>query len=407
MEARPLPTPRPTTRADRQRLLGRLRAIGYDEAACAARLGVTRMRDAARPLEIDRRIPERARVRPALGENADALDVLIALFLFRRPVPAATLARALTLEDQRTLMGMRLLDRDGAGLRSHVLLFPCQGLLVATDGLGLEPGINKVMPLFPESYDLADLTVRTPCERALDLCTGSGIHALLASRRCREVVGVDVSPRAIAFSRFNAWLNRIENVQFRLGDLYAPLEPGAGYDLVTANPPYNPEIDSPAGADYHSGGESGEEVLERVLRGLRGFLSPAGYAQIVALLIHREGDEPEARIERWLGSGFDVLTLAREMDYRPEILKAKRLSGRDRALQESWKRQRIVGFRFGIVNVRRTPPGRAAFLAGAPIRDGFVGPGHIDVAEAFTRLSGQQAQALQGRDGAGDLVSEA
>jgi methylase of polypeptide subunit release factors len=349
--------------------------VGYDERGCAARLGVTSMRDAARPLKVYRQLPDAARVRPVLHGQADPLDILVALFLFRQRVPVETLARALGPGELDAFLEMRVLEREEGSFSSHVLLFPADGLLVATDRLGLEPGFNKVMPLFPESFDLARLTIRRPSERALDLCAGSGIHALLASRHCREAVGVDLSPRAAAFSGFNAWLNDIGNVRFLAGDLYAPLEPGTRFDLVTANPPYNPEIDSAAGEDYHSGGESGEEVLEQILRGLPERLSPAGLGQIITLLIDREGERAEDRFRRWLGAGWDLLLLTRAVDYRPLVMKGEGLAGRDKALQESWRRQRIFGFRFGAVTVRRTPPGRTPLLAEAPFGDGGAGGG--------------------------------
>src|SRR5262245_21332337 len=222
------------------------------------------------------------------------------------------------------------------------------------------------MPLFPESYDLGRIAVRAPVERALDVCTGSGIHALLAARHAREAAGVDISPRALAFSRFNAWLNAIDNVAWMEGDVYAPLPAGQRYGLITANPPYNPEIDSSAGDDYHSGGESGEEILERIVAGIPQRLDGAGYAQIITLLIHREGDELAPRIQRWLGGGFDVLLLAKPVDYRPLVLKGGPLAPADQALHESWKRQRITRFEFGVINVRRAPEGRAGRFVRGP-----------------------------------------
>ena len=74
-------------------------------------------------------------------------------------------------------------------------------------------------------------------ERALDVGTGNGIQAVLASRHAGAVVATDVSERALAFAEFNCDLNDADNVELRLGSF---LEPAAGerFGLVVSNPPF-------------------------------------------------------------------------------------------------------------------------------------------------------------------------
>jgi release factor glutamine methyltransferase len=76
--------------------------------------------------------------------------------------------------------------------------------------------------------------------RALDLCTGSGCVAITLARErpTSRVVACDVSPDALAVARDNAHRLGAYNVAFRLGDLYSAIDPGARFDLVTANAPY-------------------------------------------------------------------------------------------------------------------------------------------------------------------------
>jgi ribosomal protein L11 methyltransferase len=69
----------------------------------------------------------------------------------------------------------------------------------------------------------------------VDLGTGSGILALAASCfGAKRVVAIDVDPTAIATAETNARLNRIENVDFQLGDVRR-WNPRRGIDIVTAN----------------------------------------------------------------------------------------------------------------------------------------------------------------------------
>jgi ribosomal protein L11 methyltransferase len=68
-----------------------------------------------------------------------------------------------------------------------------------------------------------------------DLGTGSGILALAAKRfGAGRVTGIDLDPRAISIAKANARLNKIDNVDFQLGDVRR-WKPGAGWDVIAAN----------------------------------------------------------------------------------------------------------------------------------------------------------------------------
>ena len=68
-----------------------------------------------------------------------------------------------------------------------------------------------------------------------DLGTGSGILALAAERfGAGRVVGIDIDPKAISVAKANARLNKIDNVDFKLGDL-RKWKSRAGRDVVAAN----------------------------------------------------------------------------------------------------------------------------------------------------------------------------
>ena len=89
----------------------------------------------------------------------------------------------------------------------------------------------------PTASWLAALTPRRRFGRALDIGTGSGAQALLASRHTDQVIATDLNPRAIAFTALNAALNGIDNVEVRLGSLFEPVA-GETFDLITCNAPY-------------------------------------------------------------------------------------------------------------------------------------------------------------------------
>jgi ribosomal protein L11 methyltransferase len=68
-----------------------------------------------------------------------------------------------------------------------------------------------------------------------DLGSGSGILALTAKRfGAGRVIGIDIDPKAISIAKGNARLNKIENVDFRLGDL-RKWKPTRTRDIIAAN----------------------------------------------------------------------------------------------------------------------------------------------------------------------------
>ena len=73
------------------------------------------------------------------------------------------------------------------------------------------------MGVADSSRMLARLTFRRPVERALDIGTGCGYHAILAAQHAEHVIATDINPRAIAFTAFNALLNDAPNVECRVG----------------------------------------------------------------------------------------------------------------------------------------------------------------------------------------------
>jgi len=69
----------------------------------------------------------------------------------------------------------------------------------------------------------------------VDLGTGSGILALAAKRfGAGRIIGIDNDPRAIATARENARMNKIDNVDFKIGDLRR-CKFSRRVDIITAN----------------------------------------------------------------------------------------------------------------------------------------------------------------------------
>ena len=164
------------------------------------------------------------------------------------------------------------------------------------------------MHLGQDSYALAYLSPRPPKGgQVLDLCTGSGVQAILAARQAKYVVGVDINSRAVEFARINAVLNGVATkVDFRCGHLYDRLDDDR-FDLVLANPPFIPSSNS--GADrllFQDAGPAGEETFGPILNGLLMHMTAKGMAVIISLFVDTKRTRAETRIRRWIGSRVPV-----------------------------------------------------------------------------------------------------
>ena len=76
--------------------------------------------------------------------------------------------------------------------------------------------------------------------RILDLCTGSGVVAVVAAREIdhARVWAADISEDALAVAKRNADAHKVsEKIEFLQGDLWAPIR-NLRFDLILSNPPY-------------------------------------------------------------------------------------------------------------------------------------------------------------------------
>ena len=239
-------------------------------------------------------------------------DTLIKYFLIGMTVAPNDLEEALpgfTLEELRRL-GMAE-GVAGGGVRCPVRIVPHGDVLVASDRSYYRdtPGHDSdvVTGVSNPAILLADLTVRKPAKRALDLGTGGGIQALLLANHCEHVVATDLNPRALEFTRLNAALNGFRNIETRAGSWFEPVA-GERFDIIAANPPY---VISPETAFlYRDSGMPADSVSRELIRAMPEHLEEGGFGHILISWGVAAGQDPLEPPLRWVdGLPCDVWLL--------------------------------------------------------------------------------------------------
>jgi release factor glutamine methyltransferase len=185
----------------------------------------------------------------------------------------------------------------------------------------------------PETEGLVEkvleLSTREP-ESILDVGTGSGCIAIaLAKELPRAAIqAVDVSERALAVARRNAARHKVRHIEFRRSDLFSAFRgTGAKFDFIVSNPPYvsRAEWESlPRDVrDFEPrrallAGESGLELIERLVRRAGAFLKPGGY------LVFEIGEEQRDRVLGLFGRRWTEIETAWDLAGKPRVITARR-----------------------------------------------------------------------------------
>ena len=291
--------------AIRQALM-RLSMLGYCEPLICKRLGLADISD------LSWRLVPIYRKEQLAGR--DALNCAIDLFLLQGAVLDSELEALFDRNTIDRLIDSGLLVTKGQKSVSTLSCYPLGGTLIFSDHAWPKlphPGLkdiphDQVMYIGPDSRWLAHSVPRREFSSALDLCTGSGVHAILAAKHAKNVIAADINQRAAECTILNAIASNIVNMEVKLGDLYGDIE--QKFDLITANPPFVPAPADTLG--YRDGGNDGERVQRRVVEGLPNFLAQGGIAQIITEIGERDGEELHDKVRAWLGNApIDILIL--------------------------------------------------------------------------------------------------
>jgi methylase of polypeptide subunit release factors len=288
------------TGSDAEAFLCRLREIGVNRQTLQpfSRL-CERLPD---PLRSPIRRWHLRRVPPPLGP-------ILRAFFFGDPVPEDELRQALgapRLFDDLAAAGMLL--NEAGGLVCPLRLNLINELFIFTDDL--TSGQDAVMGAGHTTASL--IQAAWPTQRVssiLDLGCGAGTAALLMASIADEVVGVDISERALWLCKLNARLASLDRVEFLESDLFTAVA-HRQFDIIVSQPPFvSCPTDTPSVTFLH-GGARGDELALRLLERVFPHLTPGGRAVLLVDWPKYDDVTPTDRIRATIGDvPLDMLVL--------------------------------------------------------------------------------------------------
>ncbi len=167
-------------------------------------------------------------------------------------------------------------------------------------------------------------------EAILDVGTGSGNIAIALARELprAQVTGADVSERALRLARRNAARHKVRNVDFVKSNLFSKFrKTGSRFDFIVSNPPYIPWpawlVLPPEIRDFEPrrallAGESGLELIARLVRQAGTFLKPGGH------LVIEIGDGQRDAVVALFGRRWTEIETAWDLAGKPRVITARR-----------------------------------------------------------------------------------
>ncbi|MEO3788487.1 methyltransferase [Actinocorallia sp. B10E7] len=228
--------------------------------------------------------------------------LLVQLFVRNGEVAEHLYLATVPAELRRILESLGLAAVEDGRVTSQVSLSPFGPLLLLSDPVfrcrtasggkpAMVPDPDPVMPPHGSTL-LLHRHLQPHGRRLLDLGCGSGALGLIS--QAAEVSGVDVLPRAAAFSNLNAVLNR-RPAGFRTGDYRSPLGPARSVDHLVFNAPgrapgkdesEDPELFDPA------------RLLREAAKNIVELLADGGLAQLLLIVAVPESRRDVAGLVR-------------------------------------------------------------------------------------------------------------
>jgi len=163
-----------------------------------------------------------------------------------------------------------------------------------------------------DTFLLAENLAVREDDLVLDMGTGCGILAVLAAKKAKKVVAVDLNPHAVRCTKLNAEMHGVvDKVDVRLGDLFQPIGRNEKFDVIVFNAPYLPSTSNETriwiGRAW-AGGPTGRRIIDRFIKEASRYLKRNGRI----LLVQSSLANIDRTLERFRQAGLEAKVIAEE-----------------------------------------------------------------------------------------------
>lgn len=164
----------------------------------------------------------------------------------------------------------------------------------------------------------------------LDLGTGSGAIALSLAKECKnaKVIATDYQAAALEVAKLNAKHNSINNLEFRQGSWFEPINNSERFDLIASNPPYIEHNDphlkrgdlrfEPISALVAK--DSGLADLQNIIETAPAFLKDQAW-----LIVEHGYNQAEQVASLFSDNGFEKIELLKDINHLPRCTRGQLL----------------------------------------------------------------------------------
>jgi SAM-dependent methyltransferase len=245
--------------------------------------------------------------------HGTAPGILAQLFVRNGEVLKEQYMQILPPKLRHLLEVLGILEFYGPVVSSQVSISPCSSMFFLSDPLfrcyesqGNRPVMasvpNFVMPPHASSFLLLR-EVEPIGGRLVDVGCGSGALGLLLSDHYHSSFGMDVNPRAVAYSQVNSLIND-RDARFRREDFRRPREDYGHVDHVIFNAPTR---SLPIASARETGSLGAQQIVTGFIQSISRILAKGGLAQLLVTVQVPEGYASASDVvQEWVGSSLRV-----------------------------------------------------------------------------------------------------
>lgn len=199
------------------------------------------------------------------------------MFFLNNDMKREEVFRFFSEEDINSFIKSSILSKSNGSYKFNIKLIPYKNMILSK-GAGW---FGKDSVIFAEhlTKDLNGMSF----DKTLDLCSGTGIQAMVSRKYSKRVTASDVREKSVQNAILNSKINNLKDITFLTSDLLKDIS--GKYDLIIANPPYGIVSKDPDDKEY------GLHTVFELIENLDNYLENGGVAKIITESAVKDGKD--------------------------------------------------------------------------------------------------------------------